>query len=128
MKGDRTDGVTGAYHNLYTLFQCRRSLLEKTSQQQAKESTKVVEAVRKARQQINKLRKDAASTTGDVDHTRQQVIIADEEWSPREGESVFVPSIQAHAIVEKIGPGSQVTLRKGILTMQATIGQLEKAT
>jgi len=111
------------------MFLCRRLLLEKASEQQAKESTQVVEAVRKARQQLNKLSREIASTKGESDHSKEEgpVVTSRKEWAPTQGESVFVPSIQAHAIVEKLGPGSQVTLRKGILTMQATVEQLQKA-
>lgn len=41
---------------------------------------------------------------------------SEEGWTPRVGDSVFVPSIQSHAVVEKIG-GGKLTLRKGMMTM-----------
>lgn len=41
---------------------------------------------------------------------------AEQGWMPRVGDSVFVPSIQSHAVVEKI-VGDKLTLRKGMLTM-----------
>jgi hypothetical protein len=110
---------------IYYHFLCRRLLLEKTSEQQAKESTLVVEAVRKARQQLNKRSKEIALSNAKP--PKEDPIMASKDWAPTEGESVYVPSIQAHAVVEKLGPGSQVTLKKGILTMQATVGQLQKA-
>lgn len=89
----------------------------------------MVEAVRKARQKLNKISKESASKQSEPQIIKDESTTTsrDTEWVPKQGESVYLPSIQAHAVVEKIGPGSQVTLRKGILTMQATIGQLQKA-
>lgn len=86
----------------------------------------MVDAVRKARQQLNRINKETSLSY--ETKTTKEAIVEETDWIPTKGESVYVPSIQAHAVVEKIGPGSQVTLRKGILTMQATLDQLRKGT
>lgn len=101
-------------------FACRRAILEKSSQEQAKRSKKIADAVRAARQQLPQ--KTLHQTSNET--PPEQQVSAPTSWKPKKGDTVFVTTLNSHATVVKVTPSGSVTLQKGILKMQATLDQL----
>ena len=81
-------------------------------------SAAVADARRKLRQIETSTSKErggkeaSVSSAPDAGETSSSV----DGWTPTVGDVVFVPSIQSHAEVVKIG-GGKLTLRKGMMTM-----------
>lgn len=59
---------------------------------------------------------NAAASGPYADDDPSTSVSVGEGWMPRVGDSVFVPSMQSHAVVVKIG-GGKLTLRKGMMMM-----------
>jgi dsDNA-specific endonuclease/ATPase MutS2 len=107
------------YHTM-CCFACRRAILEKSSQEQAKRSKKIADAVRAARQQLPNKTPPQPSK----EQSPPQKVSAPVSWKPKKGDTVFVTTLNSHATVVKVTPSGSVTLQKGILKMQATLDQL----
>jgi len=87
----------------------------------SKDAQVVAAAVADARRKLRNIRSEKdAGGKNDAGGKKNDGARDHLSWTPAVGDSVYVPSIQSHAVIEKInGSGDKrtLTLRKGMLTM-----------
>lgn len=100
-------------------------MLQKQSEKEAHEAQQIIDAVKSARQKISTLKSSVHSNSEKNDKTSNKVQEAPiSDWFPKKGDTVYVESINAMAVVAKVQPNGTMTLQAGLMSMKATRDQV----